>query len=203
MNHAPRLSRSLAAGAACVAASVLYGTAGLGQTTSGTTGSLARGASAERECLFMPGTAIPRLAMGVCRPGDSAEDRADGDLKLWATTVRTSGEEPAAIRPLFVPLYVYEERPGIGTTMYRLGMWLTAGGTVANFQDWQQHLKDLTAADVQRVGQQVLRLDQSTLAVLVGMCVWERRGGRGETWVRAYGTRIGARTTRKPMKPSV
>ena len=52
--------------------------------------------------------------------------------------------------------------------MYRLGMWLTAGGTVANFQDWQQHLKDLTAADVQRVGQRVLRLEQSTLAVLVG-----------------------------------
>jgi zinc protease len=62
---------------------------------------------------------------------------------------------------------VYARDDGM-TTMYRLGMWLTAGGTVANFQDWQQHLKDLTAADVQRVGQRVLRLEQSTLAVLVG-----------------------------------
>ncbi|MFM7108365.1 MAG: hypothetical protein ACKOZU_07155 [Planctomycetaceae bacterium] len=80
-----------------------------------------RGASAERECLFMEGTAIPKLAMGVCRPGDSPEERAEGELRLWATTSPAEGDDPAAIRPLYVPLYVYEERPGVGTTWYRLG----------------------------------------------------------------------------------
>lgn len=54
------------------------------------------------------------------------------------------------------------------TTMYRLGVWVTAGGDPKRFDDWQQELKDVTVEDVNRVARQYLRAENTTLAVLVG-----------------------------------
>lgn len=54
------------------------------------------------------------------------------------------------------------------TTMYRLGMWVNAGGEVAHFDDWQQELAGMTVADVNAVAKKYLHAQASTLAVLVG-----------------------------------
>lgn len=54
------------------------------------------------------------------------------------------------------------------TTMYRLGMWVNAGGDVAHFDDWQTELAALTTKDVDAVAKKYLHADASTLAVLVG-----------------------------------
>lgn len=54
------------------------------------------------------------------------------------------------------------------TTMYRLGIWVTAGGDVAHFDDWQKELKAMTVADVNAVARKYLRDDTSTLAILAG-----------------------------------
>lgn len=53
------------------------------------------------------------------------------------------------------------------TSMYRLGMWVTAGGDPAHFDDWQDELKTLTTADVQAAAQTYLT-GPTTLAVLAG-----------------------------------
>jgi zinc protease len=54
------------------------------------------------------------------------------------------------------------------TTMYRLGMWVTAGGDPARFDDWQAELAALTVADVNAVARKYLNADTATLAVLAG-----------------------------------
>jgi zinc protease len=54
------------------------------------------------------------------------------------------------------------------TTMYRLGMWVNAGGDVAHFDDWQDELASMTVADVNAVAKKYLHENASTLAVLVG-----------------------------------
>lgn len=54
------------------------------------------------------------------------------------------------------------------TTMYRLGMWVNAGGDVAHFDDWQAELAALTVEDVNAVAKKYLHTEASTLAVLVG-----------------------------------
>jgi len=54
------------------------------------------------------------------------------------------------------------------TTMYRLGMWVTAGGEVARFDDWQQELERLTVADVNAVAKKYLKAENATLAILAG-----------------------------------
>lgn len=54
------------------------------------------------------------------------------------------------------------------TTMYRLGIWVTAGGDVAHFDDWQSDLKKMKVEDVNAVARKYLRPNTSTLAVLAG-----------------------------------
>lgn len=54
------------------------------------------------------------------------------------------------------------------TNMYRLGMWVNAGGDVAHFNDWQEELEKLTVADVNALAKKYLRNEASTLAVLAG-----------------------------------
>ncbi len=54
------------------------------------------------------------------------------------------------------------------TSMYRVGMWLTAGGDMADFNRWQDELAALTTADVNRVAKLVLAEQGRTLAILVG-----------------------------------
>lgn len=59
-------------------------------------------------------------------------------------------------------------RDDVFNTMYRLGVWVTAGGDVKNFEDWQQELRDLTVADVNAVAKKYLLEKSSTLTVLAG-----------------------------------
>ncbi|MBI1309093.1 MAG: insulinase family protein [Proteobacteria bacterium] len=59
-------------------------------------------------------------------------------------------------------------RDDVFNTMYRLGVWVTAGGDVKHFDDWQGELRTLTTADVQAVAKKYLKSEASTLAVLVG-----------------------------------
>lgn len=54
------------------------------------------------------------------------------------------------------------------TSMYRLGMWVNAGGDVAHFDDWQAELDKLTVADINALAKKYLRPQASTLAVLAG-----------------------------------
>jgi zinc protease len=54
------------------------------------------------------------------------------------------------------------------TNMYRLGMWVNAGGDVAHFNDWQDELEALTVADVNALAKKYLKTEASTLAVLAG-----------------------------------
>ncbi|NBX86283.1 MAG: insulinase family protein [Proteobacteria bacterium] len=54
------------------------------------------------------------------------------------------------------------------TSMYRLGIWLTAGGKVADFDRWQSELRALTVGQVSTVARKYLRADRRTLAVLAG-----------------------------------
>jgi zinc protease len=54
------------------------------------------------------------------------------------------------------------------TSMYRLGMWVTGGGDVAHFDDWQDELKAMTVADVNAVAHKYLNNGTATTAVLAG-----------------------------------
>lgn len=54
------------------------------------------------------------------------------------------------------------------TSMYRLGMWVNAGGDVAHFNDWQDELDALTVEDVNALAKKYLKVESSTLAVLAG-----------------------------------
>ena len=54
------------------------------------------------------------------------------------------------------------------TAMYRVGMWLTAGGTMATFDDWRTELKALTVAEVNAVARKYLVEAGRTTSVLAG-----------------------------------
>jgi len=62
----------------------------------------------EPQCLFLPGTAIPMLAMGVRRLDDGPELRDRRLLDLWERPGGAApGAEPFDRVPLFRPLFVY------------------------------------------------------------------------------------------------
>ena len=69
---------------------------------------MADGSPPPRECLFMPGTVVPQLAIGVRRLADDPAVRTIRHLELR----RQPGvSEPVAIRrPLYKPLFVYAEQ---------------------------------------------------------------------------------------------
>jgi len=76
----------------------------------------------EPQCLFVPGTAIPLLAMGVRRLDDPVELRDRRLLDLWERPETSgAGSEPMRQAPLFQPLFVYDRRTADGTTWYLLG----------------------------------------------------------------------------------
>jgi hypothetical protein len=78
------------------------------------------GASPPRECLFLPGTCVPRLAIGVRRVQDP--DHVRGELSLGLRLQPAASVAPTIHRPLYKPLYVYaEHRAGDGTEWYLLG----------------------------------------------------------------------------------
>lgn len=54
------------------------------------------------------------------------------------------------------------------TTMYRLGVWVCAGGEPAHVDDWQDELAAMAVEDVNAVARKYLRADACTLAVLAG-----------------------------------
>ncbi|MCA3243773.1 MAG: insulinase family protein [Alphaproteobacteria bacterium] len=54
------------------------------------------------------------------------------------------------------------------TAMYRVGMWLTAGGTMATFDDWRTELANLTVAQVNTVAKKYLVEPGRTTAILAG-----------------------------------
>jgi zinc protease len=54
------------------------------------------------------------------------------------------------------------------TAMYRVGMWLTAGGTMATFDDWRTDLANLSVADVNAVAKKYLVENGRTTAMLAG-----------------------------------
>ena len=72
------------------------------------TATLADGTPAPRECLFMPGTVVPRLAIGVRRPDEEPELRGVRHLEFRDLP---SASHPASgiRRPLYRPLFVYAE----------------------------------------------------------------------------------------------
>ena len=49
---------------------------------------------------------------------------------------------------------------------YRLGRWLTVGGTAAQYQNWLSSIEAVTAQDVQQMAEKVLTLKQSTTGIL-------------------------------------
>jgi zinc protease len=51
-------------------------------------------------------------------------------------------------------------------TVYRLGIWLMAGGTPAGFETWVDQVKAVTQDDVQRVARQYLQRSSSTTGLL-------------------------------------
>jgi hypothetical protein len=74
------------------------------------------------QCLFLPKTAIPMLAMGVRRIEEDPAIRDRRLLDLWKQpSDAESGGEPLARVPLFRPLYVYASRPEAGVTWHLLG----------------------------------------------------------------------------------
>lgn len=74
------------------------------------------------QCLFLPGTGIPMLAMGVRRIDDDPEMRGRRLLDLWRQPEESGpGVEPLARVPLFRPLYVYDRRTQGTSTWYLLG----------------------------------------------------------------------------------
>jgi len=74
------------------------------------------------ECLFLPRTAIPMLAIGIRRVDDDPELRRHRLLDLWERPESVeSGVEPLARVPLFRPYFVYGRRTADGTTWHLLG----------------------------------------------------------------------------------
>lgn len=53
-------------------------------------------------------------------------------------------------------------------SVYRLGLWLMAGGDVKTYDDWKQELADLTPADVMAVAKRYLDINRSTTGLLAG-----------------------------------
>ncbi len=54
------------------------------------------------------------------------------------------------------------------TNMYRLGMWVSCGGALEDFNDWMAEMDALTVADVNALARKYLKVESSTLAVLAG-----------------------------------
>ena len=74
------------------------------------------------ECEFLPGTAIPRLAMGVRTVDDPPELRDRRLLDLWERPEEpVRGTAPRMQVPLFRPYFVYGRRTADGTTWHLLG----------------------------------------------------------------------------------
>lgn len=49
---------------------------------------------------------------------------------------------------------------------YRLGQWLTVGGTIESYQNWLDSIEAVTVADVRRMANLVLNREQSTTGIL-------------------------------------
>lgn len=49
---------------------------------------------------------------------------------------------------------------------YRLGMWLTVGGTVSSYENWLASIEAVTAQDVSRMANKVFNIQQSTTGIL-------------------------------------
>jgi hypothetical protein len=72
---------------------------------------MADGSPPPGQCLFMPGTIVPRLAIGVRRLADEADVRAIRHLELRQLP---DASAPVVIRrPLYKPLFVYAEQAGV------------------------------------------------------------------------------------------
>ncbi len=54
------------------------------------------------------------------------------------------------------------------TSLYRLGMWVTVAGAVADFNTWQKELDALTVADVNALARKYFKPEGRTLSVLAG-----------------------------------
>lgn len=74
------------------------------------------------ECLFLPRTAIPMLAIGVRGFDDAPELRGRRLLDLWERPESAPpGVEPLARVPLFRPFFVYARQTADGITWHLLG----------------------------------------------------------------------------------
>jgi len=74
------------------------------------------------QCLFLPRTAIPMLAMGVRTLGDAQAIRDRRLLDLWASPQgEDAAGQPATRVPLFRPYFVYELRMVNGIEWHLLG----------------------------------------------------------------------------------
>jgi hypothetical protein len=98
-------------------------------------------AGVEPQCLFLPKTAIPLLAMGVRRIGDDPDIRDRRLLDLWERPERAEADrEPLDRVPLFRPLYVYARQREDGTEWFLLGD--TYAGRPRGWAD-RRHLEEL------------------------------------------------------------
>lgn len=73
------------------------------------------------QCLFLPQTAVPMLAMGIRRIDDAPELQQRRLLDLWERPGVTEGAEPFKRVPLFRPHFVYDRRAVDGITWHLLG----------------------------------------------------------------------------------
>jgi hypothetical protein len=93
-------------GKAAAIAAICFALAGVGSASERGTATMPDGKSAPRQCLFLPGTVVPRLAIGVRRLEDDAHLR---ELRHLEFRHRPSDGPSGIRRPLYRPLFVYAE----------------------------------------------------------------------------------------------
>ncbi len=99
-----------------------------------------------------------------------AADKVEAAVNAAVTKLVADGVTQAELdkaRTSLMAEEVYARDDG-DTTMYRLGSWLLAGGSVETFDAWQAELKALTVADLNRVAKLYLTGQETTTGVLAG-----------------------------------
>lgn len=104
----------------------------------------------------------PKVGVTVDKIGPAVDEILADVLKHGVTE-----EELKKAKTSILADEIYARDDGF-TSMYRLGIWVTAGGKVADFDKWQDELRSLTVGQVNTVARKYVRADQRTLAVLAG-----------------------------------
>lgn len=128
---------------------------------------LADGASADYDAV---GAGEATFDLYVSPKGGVAADKIEAAVDAAVAKLVDGGVTQAELdkaRTNLMAEEVYARDDG-DSTMYRLGSWLLAGGTVETFDAWQAQLKALTVADLNRVARLYLTGRETTTGVLAG-----------------------------------